>query len=76
MENFSRERLLRLFGQGKREVYAKLYQKGRGDKYQWVSCHVIRVQDRNGDICEICINKILEDAYASGQPCVKRGAPY
>ena len=48
LENFSRERLLRLFGQGKREVYAKLYQKGRGDRYQWVSCHVIRVQDRNG----------------------------
>ena len=76
LENFSRERLLRLFGQGKREVCAKLYQKGRGDKYQWVTCHVIRGQDRNGDICEICINKILEDEYASGQPCVKRGAPY
>ena len=74
LENFSREKLLQLFGQGKREVYAKLYQKGRGQHYQWVSTHVIRVQDRNGDICEICINKVL--GHGEERPRINRGAPY
>lgn len=65
MDNFARDHLLYQFGQGIREVYAKLYQKGRNNQYQWVSTHVIRVNDRDGDICEICINKILEDAQKS-----------
>ena len=30
LQNFSREKLLQSFGQGKREVTVKLYQKGRG----------------------------------------------
>lgn len=75
LENFSRERLLYLFGQGKREVRTKLYQKGRGNHYQWVSTHVIRVQDRDGDVCEICINKILGDG-AGGEPMRISQAPY
>ena len=66
MENFSRERLLRQFAQGRKEVYVKLYQKGQGDHYQWVATHVIRVKDRDGDICHICINKVLCDFCSDG----------
>lgn len=61
LDNFSRERLLQTLGQGRKEVCVKLYQKGRGDGYQWVSSHVIRVKDKNGDVCHVCINKILEE---------------
>lgn len=75
LENFSRERLLHLFGQGKREVSVKLYQKGRGNHYQWVSTHVIRVQDRDGDVCEVCINKILGDGRGDDPVRISR-APY
>lgn len=63
LDNFSREQLLRQFAQGRKEVYVKLYQKGHGDHYQWVSTHVIRVKDRDGDICQICLNRILSDIY-------------
>jgi hypothetical protein len=73
LENFSRERLLGHFKRGKKEVFAKLYQKGRGQEYQWVSTHVIRLPDSNGDICHICINKILDE---DGQPRASGGAPY
>lgn len=74
LDNFSRERLMQSYAQGKREVSAKLYQKGRGNQYQWVSTHVVRVEDKHGDICQVCINKILgggfteECARYSGQP--------
>ena len=66
MENFSRERLMRQFAQGRKEVYVKLYQKGQGDHYQWGSTHVIRVKDRDGDVCHICINKVLNDFCSDG----------
>lgn len=59
LESFSREHLLKIFDQGKKESCAKLYQKGRGKNYQWVSVNVIRVQDKDGDVREVCINKIL-----------------
>ena len=75
LEKFSREHLLKAFERGTREVCVKLYQKGRGKNYQWVSTHVIRVKDRDGDICEICINKILGDGLEDGQQRVSR-APY
>lgn len=76
LDNFSRERLLQTFGQGKREICVKLYQRGRGEAYQWVSTHVIRVKDRDGDICHVCINKILEEGtQTGGQQRVCR-APY
>ncbi|MCM1284102.1 MAG: hypothetical protein NC180_10135 [Muribaculaceae bacterium] len=74
LERFSRESLLRAFSQGKKEAFAKLYQKGRGSQYQWVSTHVIRVQDKNGDVCEVCMNRILspessiENQRISGGP--------
>lgn len=61
LKSFSRENLLHSFACGKREVYVELYQLGRGEGYQWVSTHVIRVNDRNGDVCEVCINKVLDD---------------
>ena len=75
LEKFSREHLLKTFERGGREVCVKLYQKGRGKNYQWVSTHVIRVKDRDGDVCEICINKILGDGLEDGQQRVSR-APY
>lgn len=67
VDHFSRECLLYQFGQGKREVCTKLYQKGKGQQYQWVSTHVIRVQDKDGDVCEICLNRILENMQQSGE---------
>lgn len=76
LKNFSREGLLQLFGHGKREVSAKIYQKVKGDTYQWVSVHVIRVQDRNGDICHICMNRVLKDLNMGEMPRVSGGAPY
>lgn len=75
LQSFSRENLLQSFGQGKKEVVAKLYQKGRSNQYQWVSTHVIRVQDRDGDVCEICINKILNEGKM-GEPMRISRAPY
>lgn len=75
LQNFSREKLLQSFGQGKKEVSVKLYQKGRGNQYQWVSTHVIRVQDQDGDVCEICINKILSEGRM-GDPMRISRAPY
>lgn len=75
LQNFSREKLLQSFGQGKKEVNVKLYQKGRGNQYQWVSTHVIRVQDQDGDVCEICINKILSEGR-TGEPVRISRAPY
>ena len=73
LDNFSRERLLRKLGQGKREVYSKQYQKGRNGPYQWVSTHVIRVKDRDGDICEICLNRVIEGSMGQQRVC---RAPY
>lgn len=57
---FSRENLLNAYAQGKNDVYAELYQKGHDGKYQWVSTHVIRTKNQNGDICHISINRILD----------------
>ena len=73
LDNFSRERLLRKLGQGKREVYSEQYQKGRNGQYQWVSTHVIRVKDRDGDICEICLNRVIEGSMGQQRVC---RAPY
>jgi hypothetical protein len=73
LDSFSRERLLGNFDRGRKEIAAKLYQKGRGDQYQWVTTHVIRLPDRDGDVCHICINKVIED---EGMPRVSGGAPY
>lgn len=58
---FSRERLLEAYKKGITDVYAELYQKGRNSEYQWISTHVIRTTNQNGDICQICINRIMND---------------
>lgn len=58
---FSRENLLQSFSQGKTDVYAELYQKSHDNKFQWVSTHVIRTKNQDGDICHICINRVLDD---------------
>lgn len=60
LECFSRENLLHKFDNGSTEVYAELYQKGGNEKYQWVSTHVIRLQDEEGDVRQICLNRVLE----------------
>ncbi|MBO5208464.1 MAG: hypothetical protein J6B68_03870 [Lachnospiraceae bacterium] len=60
LECFSRENLLRKFQNGSTEVYAELYQKGGKGKYQWVSTHVIRLRDEQGDVRQICLNRVLE----------------
>lgn len=57
---FSREHLLNSFSQGKNEVYAELYQKSVQGRYQWVSTHVIRVEHESGDMCHICLNRVLD----------------
>jgi hypothetical protein len=60
LECFSREHLIKSFQEGKTEVYAELYQKNKQNQYQWVSTHVIRVDSDNGDICHICLNRVLD----------------
>ncbi|MBQ6806264.1 MAG: hypothetical protein IJO97_02385 [Lachnospiraceae bacterium] len=60
LDCFSRENLIRKYQNGSTEVYAELYQKGGNGKYQWVSTHVIRLQDEQGDIRQICLNRVLE----------------
>ena len=76
LDNFSRERLLQMLGQGRKEVCVKLYQKGRGDRYQWVSTHVIRVRDKDGDVCHVCINKFLDECSSCGEQQRVCRAPY
>lgn len=76
LDNFSRERLLQMLGQGRKEVCVKLYQKGRGDYYQWVSTHVIRVKDKDGDVCYVCINKVLDECSSCGEQQRVCRAPY
>ena len=58
---FSRENLLKAYAEGTTDIYAELYQKGRGSDYQWVSTHVIRTTNQNGDVCQICIKRVLND---------------
>jgi fibrillarin-like rRNA methylase len=57
---FSREHLIRSFTQGKTDVYAELYQKDRQGQYRWVSTHVIKIENESGDICHICLNRVLD----------------
>ncbi len=57
---FSRENLIREYKKGKTDVYAELYQKDRKGNYQWVSTHVIRIEDKSGDIVQICFNRPLD----------------
>lgn len=56
---FSRDNLLREYANGKTDVYAELYQKDRKGSYQWVSTHVIKVQNESDDIIQICFNRPL-----------------
>ncbi len=60
LDCFSREHLIKSFRKGKTEVYAELYQKNRQGEYQWVSVHVIRVENKSGDICHVCLNRALD----------------
>ncbi len=65
-ECFSRENVIRNYQSGMTEIYAELYQKGRDGKYQWVSTHAIRVQDDEGDIMHICLNRVLDGKIERG----------
>ncbi len=60
---FSREKLLSAYEEGITDIYAELYQKGRASDYQWISTHVIRTTNQNGDICQLCIKRILSDVH-------------
>jgi hypothetical protein len=59
-ETFSRENIISNFKNGKNEVYAEIYQKNKSHKYNWVSIHVIRINDDNGDMMEICLCRTLD----------------
>lgn len=59
-ECFSREHLINSFRQGKTEVYAEVYQKNKKKKYQWASTHVIKLENEDGDICHICLCRVLD----------------
>lgn len=59
-ECFSREHLMHSFQQGKKEVYAEIYQKDKRGQYRWVSAHVIRIKSESGDTMHICLNRVLE----------------
>lgn len=60
LECFSREHLTKSFREGKTEVYAELYQKNKEGQYQWVSTHVIKVENNSGDICHVCLNRVMD----------------
>lgn len=60
LEYFSREHLEKSFRKGNTEVYAELYQKNKEGQYHWVSTHVIKIENESGDICHICLNRILD----------------
>lgn len=60
MECFSREQLIKTFMDGKTDVYAELYQKNEQGQYHWVSIQVVRLEDKDGDICHICLNRALD----------------
>jgi hypothetical protein len=57
---FSREHLMKSFQQGKTDVYAELYQKDKRGQYRWVSTHVIKLHNESGDICHLCLNRVLD----------------
>ena len=52
------------------------YQRAFLDYYQWVSTHVIRVKDKDGDVCHICINKVLDECSSCGEQQRVCRAPY
>lgn len=60
---FSRENLLSTYEEGITDVYAEMYQKGKASDYQWISTHAIRTTNQNGDVCQLCINRILNDVH-------------
>ena len=60
LESFDRQNLIKKFASGAKEVYAELYQKNRAGIYHWVSTHVIRIEDEDGDIMQICLNRVLD----------------
>ena len=66
---FSRENLLQKFQNGSTEVYAELYQKDSKGKYQWVSTHVFRLQDEDGEIRQICLNRVLDGIVSERGGC-------
>jgi hypothetical protein len=60
LECFSREHLLDSFRKGKTEVYAEIYQKNQLGEYHWVSIHVIKITNKDGDVCHVCLNRVLD----------------
>ncbi|MCR5692329.1 MAG: hypothetical protein K6G62_08920 [Eubacterium sp.] len=61
IKSFSRQNLIRSFETGKTDVYAELYQKGyQEEEYHWVSTHVIRIENDEGDYVHVCLNRVLD----------------
>lgn len=60
LECFSREYLIKTFKDGKTEVYAELYQKNKYGNYHWVSVQAVQIENKDGDICHICLNRSLD----------------
>jgi hypothetical protein len=60
LDCFSRERLLKSFQEGKTEIYAELHQKNKEGAYCWVSTQVIKVEDTSGDVCHLCLNRVID----------------
>lgn len=60
---FSREKLLSAFDKDITDVYAELYQKGLNGDYQWISSHIIRTTNQNGDVCQLCISRVMNDLH-------------
>ncbi len=60
LESFSREYLMKSFSDGKNEVYAELYQKNENGVYHWVSVQAIQIDNKDGDVCHICLNRSLD----------------
>lgn len=60
LDCFSRERLLKSFQEGKTEIYAELHQKNKDGAYCWVSTQVIKVEDASGDVCHLCLNRVID----------------
>ena len=57
LDNFSRERLLQMLGQGRKKSASSCIRRDGGDRYQWVSTHVIRVRDKRwGCVTSALIN--------------------
>lgn len=61
ISSFDREKLLRHFAAGEREVYMELQEKDSSGTYHWISSHIIYVENPfNDDVLAINLIKVLD----------------